>query len=428
MYLANGSTGSNVSQVQSALGIASDGVYGAGTKAAVQKYQTSKGLTADGIVGGNTYSSLFGGSDSGLSAAPSNSNSNIQAKSVNVPTVAPLTIDKSGAPKAEVMPNTPTYVAYNPNLNMSNFISQAHTQLAPQLANNDQTINDQNIVDNQKANNDTLSRGLARGSYGGARIDTITADKNKQLGVAQMNNDIQANSLAGTNYNTAYTNGYNANKDLNANNWNVYGAGVTAANTNYTNAYNNYRANVGDQKDAYTANTANTWKTYDATNAASQAALAQSNVNRTYDQSVTAANQAQSNTDRSYNQSVSAASQAQANNLRDYNLTASNDAAAQAASKASGSSAANTAATTKSVSAATAYVVAQVYDNGGKNNTTAKALAYLTGHKAAILTGLINSGMTPQATQAYYLSMYKDLTGQDGPKATAEAPAVAPAF
>jgi peptidoglycan hydrolase-like protein with peptidoglycan-binding domain len=54
-----GSQGDLVAHVQTKLGVASDGIFGPQTDAAVRKYQLSAGLDVDGIVGPNTWSSLF---------------------------------------------------------------------------------------------------------------------------------------------------------------------------------------------------------------------------------------------------------------------------------------------------------------------------------------------------------------------------------
>jgi Meckel syndrome type 1 protein len=54
-----GSQGDLVAHVQTKLGVASDGIFGPQTDAAVREYQLSAGLDVDGIVGLNTWSSLF---------------------------------------------------------------------------------------------------------------------------------------------------------------------------------------------------------------------------------------------------------------------------------------------------------------------------------------------------------------------------------
>lgn len=59
MLLKVGSKGDDVKAVQAKLGIATDGVFGEGTKAAVKKWQSSNGLVADGMVGSATWSKMF---------------------------------------------------------------------------------------------------------------------------------------------------------------------------------------------------------------------------------------------------------------------------------------------------------------------------------------------------------------------------------
>jgi peptidoglycan hydrolase-like protein with peptidoglycan-binding domain len=56
--LQQGSTGENVKQLQTQLGITADGIYGPQTAAAVKAYQAKKGLTVDGIVGLQTTTQL----------------------------------------------------------------------------------------------------------------------------------------------------------------------------------------------------------------------------------------------------------------------------------------------------------------------------------------------------------------------------------
>jgi Meckel syndrome type 1 protein len=54
-----GSQGELVAHVQTKLGVASDGIFGPQTDAAVRRFQLSAGLDVDGIVGPSTWSSLF---------------------------------------------------------------------------------------------------------------------------------------------------------------------------------------------------------------------------------------------------------------------------------------------------------------------------------------------------------------------------------
>lgn len=57
--LKKGSKGENVRQLQAALGITADGIFGSGTENAVKQYQAQNGLVVDGIVGPKTFESLI---------------------------------------------------------------------------------------------------------------------------------------------------------------------------------------------------------------------------------------------------------------------------------------------------------------------------------------------------------------------------------
>jgi peptidoglycan hydrolase-like protein with peptidoglycan-binding domain len=58
VVVKRGDRGAAVRKVQSALGIAVDGVFGAQTEQAVKRFQKGKGLTADGVVGPDTRDAL----------------------------------------------------------------------------------------------------------------------------------------------------------------------------------------------------------------------------------------------------------------------------------------------------------------------------------------------------------------------------------
>lgn len=58
MALKKGFKGEKVRQLQKALGIVADGIFGSGTEAVVRKFQQDEGLTTDGIVGKNTWEAL----------------------------------------------------------------------------------------------------------------------------------------------------------------------------------------------------------------------------------------------------------------------------------------------------------------------------------------------------------------------------------
>lgn len=66
-YMRLGMSGPAVSDVQAALGIPADGLFGPHTQLAVMEFQSRCGLLVDGVVGPETWSALFGG---GVAAAP----------------------------------------------------------------------------------------------------------------------------------------------------------------------------------------------------------------------------------------------------------------------------------------------------------------------------------------------------------------------
>ncbi len=59
-YLRLGSSGSAVAEVQAALGISADGLFGCETKQAVIDFQHRAGIAVDGVVGSQTLHALFG--------------------------------------------------------------------------------------------------------------------------------------------------------------------------------------------------------------------------------------------------------------------------------------------------------------------------------------------------------------------------------
>jgi peptidoglycan hydrolase-like protein with peptidoglycan-binding domain len=68
--IRKGSKGASVKELQKALGVNADGIFGSATEKAVKSYQKSHGLTADGIVGSKTWSSLgIGGGSSSSSTS-----------------------------------------------------------------------------------------------------------------------------------------------------------------------------------------------------------------------------------------------------------------------------------------------------------------------------------------------------------------------
>ena len=68
MLLKKGSKGKEVKQLQEALEIGTDGIFGSGTELAVKKFQKENGLGADGIVGRKTWEAIGIDTDSDITA------------------------------------------------------------------------------------------------------------------------------------------------------------------------------------------------------------------------------------------------------------------------------------------------------------------------------------------------------------------------
>jgi hypothetical protein len=68
--LKEGARGPAVTEVQRALGLGADGVFGRQTAAAVARFQSSRGLTVDGVVGPATLRALRSGGSAPVSARP----------------------------------------------------------------------------------------------------------------------------------------------------------------------------------------------------------------------------------------------------------------------------------------------------------------------------------------------------------------------
>ena len=58
MLLKKGDRGPEVKEVQKALEITADGIFGSGTEASVKKFQSENGLVSDGLVGNKTWEAL----------------------------------------------------------------------------------------------------------------------------------------------------------------------------------------------------------------------------------------------------------------------------------------------------------------------------------------------------------------------------------
>lgn len=80
-----GSTGEKVKQIQKALGLTADGVFGLMTELAVKKFQKEHGLFADGVVGQKTLNALSLNFDSDISSI-SSPTSNLDIENYYLPT------------------------------------------------------------------------------------------------------------------------------------------------------------------------------------------------------------------------------------------------------------------------------------------------------------------------------------------------------
>lgn len=116
MVLKQGSKGEEVKKLQSKLGLAADGVFGAGTAEAVKKWQAANGLTADGIVGPATLEKM------GITSSP------VIKEDVIIPTGGPIDLSKlKGHIPENVISQIPTVMekfGINTPLRLAHFLAQ----------------------------------------------------------------------------------------------------------------------------------------------------------------------------------------------------------------------------------------------------------------------------------------------------------------
>ena len=121
MLLKIGSKGEDVKKLQSKLGLGADGIFGAGTAAAVKKWQSENGLGADGIVGDGTWSKMFGGQTI-------KEDKIIIPTVVNISSVGGLKIDKlkGHIPDSVIaqIPETAAKFNITNNLRLAHFLAQ----------------------------------------------------------------------------------------------------------------------------------------------------------------------------------------------------------------------------------------------------------------------------------------------------------------
>jgi putative chitinase len=117
MLLKKGSKSDDVKKLQEKLGLAADGIFGAGTETKVKEWQAANGLAADGIVGDGTWSKMFGG------VAPS-----VIKEDVVIAKAGTLNIDKlkGHIPDAVIaqIPETAAKFNITNNLRLAHFLSQ----------------------------------------------------------------------------------------------------------------------------------------------------------------------------------------------------------------------------------------------------------------------------------------------------------------
>lgn len=119
MILKVGSRGEDVKKLQEKLGLGADGVFGAGTEAAVKKWQAANGLTADGIVGEGTWGKMFGGqqliTEPSTPSAPIKSSGNLKLEKL-----------KGHIPDSVIaqIPETAEKFGLNTPLRLAHFLAQ----------------------------------------------------------------------------------------------------------------------------------------------------------------------------------------------------------------------------------------------------------------------------------------------------------------
>ena len=123
MLLKVGSKGEDVKKLQAKLGLGADGIFGAGTAAAVKKWQAENGLTADGVVGDGTWGKMFSNT-----ASVVKEDKIIIPTVVNISSVGGLKIDKlrGHIPDSVIaqIPETAAKFNITNNLRLAHFLAQ----------------------------------------------------------------------------------------------------------------------------------------------------------------------------------------------------------------------------------------------------------------------------------------------------------------
>jgi putative chitinase len=115
MLLKVGSKGEEVKQLQTKLGLTSDGSFGPGTEKAVKEWQTKNGLTADGIIGDKSWAKMFGTTEEIKEVVTETLN--VERLRGHIPD---LVIDQ--------IPETAKKFNITTNLRLAHFLSQCHQE------------------------------------------------------------------------------------------------------------------------------------------------------------------------------------------------------------------------------------------------------------------------------------------------------------
>ncbi len=105
--LKEGSSGDQVKELQSKLGVTADGIFGPKTAAAVRAYQQSNGLTVDAIVGPQTLSKLYPVVTPPVTTTPVVTQPTVTPPTPNQPVVTPPSISNPTPPPTPPTPSTP---------------------------------------------------------------------------------------------------------------------------------------------------------------------------------------------------------------------------------------------------------------------------------------------------------------------------------
>lgn len=275
MNLQTGSKGQDVINLQNQLKAAgydtgaSDGIFGAKTQAAVKAYQTANNLAVDGIAGKNTLGSL-----SNPVAKPTATPTPTKTPTVTAPT--PVATPKYepptfkpfestiARPTAPNLPSAPQIGAFNPNIDQSALQQQSLDLLKPQYERGQEQLKDLYGMNMQGINDESLKRGLARGSYVGNRQDRETTESGKREVDLDRNYNEQANLMASQNYDKEYNRQYQGYRDNTENTWRQYQANTDSMWRNYDSLMDLYNLDLTTEQNNYTNQYNDAWKQYDA--------------------------------------------------------------------------------------------------------------------------------------------------------------------